>query len=281
MQTIQWFPGHMTKALRMMEENVKLCDGFIYVLDARAAFACLNFKLQKLFNNKPTLYVLNKADTISQADLNKISAHFKTQCKFVLPTVGTTQKDGKAVYNAIIDMFKEKLEAKKAKGITKTLRVMVCGIPNTGKSTIINSLAGKKQAATGNKAGVTKGKQWIKLERIELLDTPGTMPPSFENQTYAHHLAYIGSINDAILDMEGLLLDFLEELSFVAPEAISNRYGVEIKEKPLDTYEAICAARGFMLKGGEYDYERCAKAVFDDFRKQRLGKICLETLPIN
>ena len=281
MQTIQWFPGHMTKALRMMEENVKLCDGFVYVLDARACFACLNYKLQNLFGSKPTLYVINKADTVSQADLSKIVAHFKAENKFVLPTVGTTQKDGKAVYNAIIDMFKEKLEAKKAKGITKTLRVMVCGIPNTGKSTIINSLAGKKQAATGNKAGVTKGKQWIKLEGVELLDTPGTMPPSFENQIYAHHLAYIGSINDAILDMESLLLDFIEELSAVAPSAIKDRYGVEIKEKPLDTYEAICTARGYILRGGEYDYERCAKAVFDDFRKQRLGRICLETLPIN
>ena len=281
MQTIQWFPGHMTKALRMMEENVKLCDGFIYVLDARACFACLNYKLQNLFNNKPTLYVINKADTVSQADLNKIVAHFKAAGKFVLPTVGTTQKDGKAVYNAIIDMFKEKLEQKKARGINKTLRIMVCGIPNTGKSTVINSLCGKKQAATGDKAGVTKGKQWVKLSDIELLDTPGTMPPSFDNQVYAHHLAYIGSINDAILDKESLLLDFIEEINEKYPSALPSRYNVPAGLTPIDTYEAICTARGFILRGNEYDYERCAKAVFDDFRKQRLGKICLETLPIN
>ena len=281
MQPIQWFPGHMTKALRMMEDNVRLCDGFVYVLDARAVFGCINFKLDELLRGKPTLYLINKADTVEDADIQRITAHLKAEGKRVISTVGTTLKDGKAVYNAIIDMFSEKLEAKKAKGITKTLRVMVCGVPNTGKSTIINSLAGRKQAVTGNKAGVTKGKQWIKLGYVELLDTPGTMPPSFENQTYAHHLAYIGSINDAILDAESLALDLLEELSSTANDAIKKRYGVEPREKPIDTFDAICSARGFILKGGEYDYERCAKAVIDDFRKQRLGKICLETRPIN
>jgi len=271
----------MTKALRMMEENVKLCDGFVYVLDARACFGCLNYKLQKLFNNKPVLILINKSDTISRSDLDKITASLKAEFGFVLPTVGTSQKDAKAVYNAIIDMFKEKIESKKARGINKTLRVMVCGIPNTGKSTVINSLAGKKQAMTGDKAGVTKGKQWIKLEGIELLDTPGTMPPSFENQIYAHHLAYIGAINDAILDMESLLLDFIEEITALYPSAIQERYGVTPAEKPIETYELICKSRGFILRGGEFDYERCAKAVFDDFRKQRLGKLCLETRPIN
>ncbi len=281
MQTIQWFPGHMTKALRMMEENVKLCDGFVYVLDARAPFACFNYKLEKLFSSKPTLCLLNKSDTVTQSDISKISAVLRAENRRVLATVGTSQKDGKAVYNAIIDLFKEKLEQKKAKGINKTLRIMVCGIPNTGKSTVINSLCGKKQAATGDKAGVTKGKQWVKLSDIELLDTPGTMPPSFDNQVYAHHLAYIGSINDAILDKESLLLDFIEELSEKFPNALAERYGVPVGLTPIETYEAICSSRGFILRGGEYDYERGALAVFDDFRKQRLGKLCLETSPIN
>ena len=281
MQTIQWFPGHMTKALRMMEDNVKLCDGFVYVLDARAAFACRNYKLERLFNNKPTLYVINKVDTIDRAAAAKIVSALKAENKAVLTAVGTEQKDGKAVYNAIIDMFSAVLESKKARGITKTLRIMVCGIPNTGKSTIINSLCGKKQAATGDKAGVTKGKQWVKLPYFELLDTPGTMPPSFDNQTYAHHLAYIGSINDAILDMEGLTLDFLEELCATYPTAVYDRYKVESSQKPIDVFEGICKSRGFILRGGEYDLERGARAIFDDFRKGRLGKICLETQPIN
>ena len=281
MQTIQWFPGHMTKALRMMEENVKLCDGFIYVLDARAPFACFNPKLEKLFSNKPTLCLLNKTDTVSARDCAAVAEALRAQGRNVLSIVGTSQKDGKAVYNAIIDMFKEKLEQKRARGITKTLRVMVCGIPNTGKSTIINSLTGKKQAATGDKAGVTKGKQWVKLPYIELLDTPGTMPPSFEDQTYAHHLAYIGSINDDILDMESLLLDFIEEMKLSHAHNLVERYGVATDKAPIEIYEDICKSRGFILRGGEFDYARCARAVFDDFRKQRLGKICLETRPIN
>lgn len=276
MQTIQWFPGHMTKALRMMEENMKLCDGVVYVLDARAPFACINKKLNQIINNKPILYLLNKADLVERSDINAVQAKLTGENVRVLPTVGTTLKDGKSVYNAIIDIFKEKIEAKKAKGIKKVVRVMVCGIPNTGKSTVINSLSGKKQAQTGDKAGVTKGKQWIKLYDIELLDTPGTMPPSFENQTYAHHLAYIGSINDAILDMESLALDFIEEMTQNHGGVLSAKYGVDESLPPLQIFEGIAKARGFLLRGGEFDYERCSRAIFDDFRKGRIGKVCLE-----
>lgn len=276
MQTIQWFPGHMTKALRMMEENMKLCDGVVYVLDARAPFACINKKLNQIINNKPILYLLNKADLVERSDITAVQAKLAGENVRVLPTVGTTLKDGKSVYNAIIDIFKEKIEAKKAKGIKKVVRVMVCGIPNTGKSTVINSLSGKKQAQTGDKAGVTKGKQWIKLYDIELLDTPGTMPPSFENQTYAHHLAYIGSINDAILDMESLALDFIEEMTQNHGGVLSAKYGVDESLPPLQIFEGIAKARGFLLRGGEFDYERCSRAIFDDFRKGRIGKVCLE-----
>ena len=276
MKLIQWFPGHMTKALRMMEENMKLCDGVVYVLDARAPFACINKKLNQIINNKPILYLLNKADLVERSDINAVQAKLAGENVRVLPTVGTTLKDGKSVYNAIIDIFKEKIEAKKAKGIKKVVRVMVCGIPNTGKSTVINSLSGKKQAQTGDKAGVTKGKQWIKLYDIELLDTPGTMPPSFENQTYAHHLAYIGSINDAILDMESLALDFIEEMTQNHGGVLSAKYGVDESLTPLQIFEGIAKARGFLLRGGEFDYERCSRAIFDDFRKGRIGKVCLE-----
>ena len=266
----------MTKALRMMEENMKLCDGVVYVLDARAPFACINKKLNQIINNKPILYLLNKADLVERSDINTVQAKLAGENVRVLPTVGTTLKDGKSVYNAIIDIFKEKIEAKKAKGIKKVVRVMVCGIPNTGKSTVINSLSGKKQAQTGDKAGVTKGKQWIKLYDIELLDTPGTMPPSFENQTYAHHLAYIGSINDAILDMESLALDFIEEMTQNHGGVLSAKYGVDESLPPLQIFEGIAKARGFLLRGGEFDYERCSRAIFDDFRKGRIGKVCLE-----
>lgn len=280
MQTIQWFPGHMTKALRMMEENVKLCDAVIYVLDARAPFACINKKLNALINNKPVVYLLNKVDLVDRRDVDQVVKEFTSKNMRVLTTVGTTLKDGKSVYNAIIELLSEKIQAKKAKGITKAVRVMVCGIPNTGKSTVINSLCGRKQAATGDKAGVTKGKQWIKLYDIELLDTPGTMPPAFENQIYAHHLAYIGSINDSILDMESLCLDFIEELSQNHKGLLNAKYGVDEALAPIEIYEGIAKTRGFLLRGGEFDYERCARAVIDDFRKGRLGKICLEKTTI-
>ena len=277
---INWFPGHMTKALRMMEENVGLCDAVIYVLDARAPFACVNKKLNELCKNKPILYVLNKSDLIEKSDLNKIVSAFKNNSENVIATVGTNLKDGKAVYSTVIGLLSEKINAKKQKGITKAVRVMVIGIPNTGKSTIINSLSGKRQAQTGDKVGVTKGKQWVKLYDIELLDTPGTMPPSMENQTYARHLAYVGSINDNILDLEGLCLRFISELISLRPGLLNAKYGVDESEEPIVIYESICKARGFLIRGGEYDYERCSKAVFDDFRKGRLGKICLENSPI-
>ena len=159
----------------------------------------------------------------------------------------------------------------------KPLRIMVAGIPNTGKSTLINAFAGAKKAVTGDKAGVTKGKQWIKLEGLELLDTPGTMPPSFDDQTYAKHLAYIGSINDDILDFEELTLELLGELAKNRPSALEAKYGItDFGAPPLELYEQVCRRRGFLLRGGEYDYERCAKAVVDDFRKGRMGKIALE-----
>lgn len=266
----------MTKALRMMEENVKLCDAVIYVLDARAPFACVNKKLNDVCKNRPILYVINKCDLIERRDLDKAAEVLRAENCKVLFTVGTNLKDGKSVYSTVIDALSEKINAKKQKGITKAVRVMVCGIPNTGKSTIINSLSGRRQAQTGDKAGVTKGKQWIKLCDIELLDTPGTMPPAIENQRYAHHLAYIGSINDAILDFESLCLDFISEITELYPGVLNLKYGVDESLKPLDVYEGICKARGFLLRGGEYDYERCAKAVLDDFRKGRLGKLCLE-----
>ena len=270
----------MTKALRMMEDNLKLVDGAVCVLDARAPFACFNKRLISVFNNKPVLYLINKTDLISAEDKSVIAEKLKARGIKFLFTVGTEQRDMKAVYNVVTEMFSEKLQAKKERGVNKTLRFMVCGVPNTGKSTVINSLAGKKQAQTGDKAGVTKGKQWIRLNGLELLDTPGTMPPSFENQTYAHHLAYIGSINDDILDIESLCLDFIEELSAKNDLALSERYGVDIKGEPLEIFDAICKSRGYFLRGGESDYTRCAKAVLDDFRKGRLGKICLETEPV-
>ena len=162
------------------------------------------------------------------------------------------------------------------------MRFMVAGLPNTGKSTIINTMSGAKKAETGNKAGVTRSNKWIRLGTFDLLDTPGTMPPNIENQTYARHLAFIGAMNDDILNTEDLALELIAELKTIAPAEMREKYKLETVDlPPLEIFDAICKKRGYLLRGGESDYERAAKAVIDDFRKGRIGKIALETEPQN
>lgn len=274
---IQWFPGHMAKAMRKTEEDLKLCDGVIYVLDARAPYACFNKKLTALFKNKPVVYCVNKCDTVSTASLGIISEELKKAGLNYCLTDGLSKKDVAKLKSACESVMKERVERDKAKGIKRALRFMVAGIPNTGKSTIINTISGGKRAETGDKAGVTRANKWIRLGDFELLDTPGTMPPSFENQTYAKHLAYIGSLNDDILDTEGLALELIGELKIIAPDKLMEKYSLtSLDKEPLTLYDDICKRRGFLLRGGESDYTRCARAVIDDFRKQRIGKICLE-----
>lgn len=274
---IQWFPGHMAKAMRKTEEDLKLCDGVIYVLDARAPYACFNKKLTALFRNKPVVYCVNKCDTVSTASLGIISEELKKAGLNYCLTDGLSKKDVAKLKSACESVMKERIERDKAKGIKRALRFMVAGIPNTGKSTIINTISGGKRAETGDKAGVTRANKWIRLGDFELLDTPGTMPPSFENQTYARHLAYIGSLNDDILDTEGLALELIGELKLIAPDKLMEKYSLtSLDKEPLALYDDICKRRGFLLRGGESDYTRCARAVIDDFRKQRIGRICLE-----
>ena len=277
MQHLQWFPGHMTKAMRMMEENLKAVDGVMIVLDARAPHASLNRKLDKLFVNKKVLYVLNKTDLVEKADVIKTIQDFKAEGR---ETVAVSAMDKKAVdllYERIFSLLKEKLERNKLKGVFKPIRIMVAGIPNTGKSTIINALCGGKKAITGDKAGVTKGKHWVRLRELELLDTPGTMPPAFDNQELAKHLAYIGSMNDANIDFNDLAYELLIELKNKYPNLIKAKYGIEnLDVEPLELFNAICVRRGFLRRGGEYDYDRLSTALVDDFRKGRIGKIILD-----
>ena len=277
MKHLQWFPGHMTKAMRMMEENLKAVDGVMLVLDARAPTASINTKLSKLFINKKVLYVINKCDLIDKADAVKLIKRFNQEGKEAVCVSAMDKKAIDLLYTKIFSLLKEKLDRNKEKGIFKPVRIMVAGIPNTGKSTIINALCGGKKTVTGNKAGVTKGKQWVRLRELELLDTPGTMPPAFENQTYAKHLAYIGSMNDANIDFNDLAYELIKELVEKYPDLLKAKYGIEDVTIPtLDVFNAICVRRGFLMKGGEYDYERCAQAVIDDFRKGRIGKIILD-----
>ncbi len=275
MKTIQWFPGHMTKAMREMEAKKDLCDGVICVMDARAPIATYNKNLNKIFGEKPVLYVLNKADL---AD-NKADAFVKLieeKGKACVKCNSTNISSKRLLMQKLTAMTEEKRARAEAKGLNRTFRFMVAGIPNTGKSTIVNLLSGQKRAKTGDKAGVTRDVRWLKCGAFDLLDTPGTMPPSFEDQYHARHLAYIGSINDDILDMDDVALELLGELATLYPQYLTERYGITDFSEKLGMYETLCKRRGFILRGGEFDYERGAKALIDDFRKGRIGKMCLE-----
>jgi ribosome biogenesis GTPase A len=275
MKTIQWFPGHMTKAMREMEKKRDLCDGVICVLDARAPIATINKNLQKIFGAKPVLYVLNKAD-LADAKVDGFMRLFESKGKYCVKCNSTNVGAKRVLMQKLNEITQEKRERAEAKGLNRTFRFMVAGIPNTGKSTIVNLMGGQKRAKTGDKAGVTRDVRWIKCGAFDLLDTPGTMPPSFDNQYHARHLAYIGSINDDILDMDDVALELLGELAGLYPECLTERYGITDFSEKLGMYEAVCKRRGFIFRGGEFDYERGAKAIVDDFRKGRTGRICLE-----
>lgn len=271
MKRIQWFPGHMTKAMRMMESTVPLADGIIYVLDARCPAASFNRKLLKMSGSKPVLYVLNKADLADE----RVDTLMKIIGENAVKINAANSNSKRDIAAAIEKLVAEKRERNLAKGYNKTFRFMVVGVPNTGKSTVINLLAGSKRTVTGDKAGVTRGKQWIRLDGYELLDTPGTMPPSFDNQSLALHLAYVGSINDDILDLDDIALELLGELYEKYPGRLEERYGITGGTK-LEMLDCVCKRRGLVLRGGEYDYERAERAVIDDFRKGRLGRITLD-----
>lgn len=265
----------MAKAVRMMEDNLKLCDAAVFVLDARAPAASFNPVLKKMTGNKPVLYLLNKgdlADGRADALLNRLRESGANAVKIAANSPASLRPLTAAMNAAV----REKLDKMKEKSASRPMRYLIAGIPNTGKSTVINLLSGGKKAQTGDKAGVTRAKQWVKCNGFELLDTPGTMPPSCENQTLARRLAYLGCINDDILEFDEIALALLEELWAKYPAALTERYGVSGGE-PLEMLNRVCARRGFVLRGNEYDYERGERALIDDFRKGKLGKVCLDS----
>lgn len=276
MKQIQWFPGHMTAAMRMMEKNLSLVDGVVFVLDARCPAASFNAKLKKLGNNKPVLYVLNKGD-LADGRADNILKIIRGKGAAAVKINAVNAGSKRDITGAIDSLIAEKRARALEKGQTRIFRFMIAGVPNTGKSTLINLLAGSRRAETGDKAGVTRGKQWIRCDSFELLDTPGTMPPAFENQKLAARLAFVGSINDDILDIDDIALALLAEMYEKYPVRLAERYGIE-GGTPLEMLETVCKKRGFLLRGGDYDYERAERAVIDDLRKGKLGKITLDTV---
>lgn len=277
---INWFPGHMTKALRELKAEMKNIDAIIYVLDARAPFACLNPELDKLAEDKPVLFILNKIDLADEAKISSIVQEKRLQQKYknsqVLKLNATSSGALKSVLGSLNELCASKIKKFEAKNIKPNIRAMVVGVPNSGKSTLVNNLCGKGKAVTGNKPGVTRGKQWVSVGGgFQILDTPGTLYPNLENQKVARILAYIGSIRDEILDKNELACEFIKDISKEYPNALETRYGFKPSGEPYEILEQVAQARKFVLKGGDVDYDRASVALLDDFRKGKLGRITL------
>ncbi len=274
----QWYPGHMTKAKRMMQENIKLIDLVIELVDARLPMSSRNPDIDELGKNKARLILLNKADLAEEKWNDAWMEYFKKKGYSVVKV--NSRKGGgiKSIQGVIQEACREKIERDRKRGIlNRPVRAMVVGIPNVGKSTFINALAGKACAKTGNKPGVTKGKQWIRLNKnVELLDTPGILWPKFEDQTVGLRLALIGSIKDEILNTEELGGELIRFLTQNYPGVLQEKYEANEDQDIYVCLEEIAKNRHCLVRGSELDMEKAARLLLDDFRNGRLGRITLE-----
>ncbi len=290
----QWFPGHMAKARRQMSEDMKYIDVVVELVDARIPYSSKNPDIDKIANGKSRVMLLNKADMADPNVTAKWRTYFENKG---FTTVALDSRAGtnlKAVNEAIMKACEAKIARDRAKGIqNRPVRAMIVGIPNVGKSTFINSFAKKSVAKTGNKPGVTKGKQWIRLNKdVELLDTPGILWPKFEDQEVGKRVGWIGSINDEILVPTEMALDLINYLLENYPNLLKERYNFELQSvdtsvddaktemllanEGLRVFDAICMKRGCIKKGNEPDYERCARMLLEEFRSVKIGRISLE-----
>ncbi len=274
----QWYPGHMTKAKRMMQENIKLIDLVIELVDARVPMSSRNPDIDELGKNKARLILLNKSDLAEERCSDAWAEFFKAKGYSVLKV--NSKKGGgiKSIQGVIQEACKEKTERDRKRGIlNRPVRAMVVGIPNVGKSTFINALAGKACAKTGNKPGVTTGKQWIRLNKsVELLDTPGILWPKFEDQEVGKKLAFIGSIKEEILQIDELAMEMIKFLQVHYVGVIESKYGAEECEDAFETLQNIAKERHCLLRGSELDTQKAAQLFVDDFKNGRLGRLTLE-----
>lgn len=275
---VQWYPGHMTKAKRQMQEDIKLIDLIIELVDARVPLSSRNPDIDEIGKNKARLILLNKADLADETQNEAWKTYFQEKGFYVVKVDSRNGAGMKMVQNVIQEACKEKTERDRKRGIkNRPIRAMVAGIPNVGKSTFINTFAGKACAKTGNKPGVTKGKQWIRLNKnVELLDTPGILWPKFEDQEVGKRLAFIGSIKDDILNMEELALELISYLCEKYPGTIEERYHIPEEGEPVDILGAIAKVRGCLKKGEELDYTKATGILFEEFRSGKIGRITLE-----
>lgn len=274
----QWYPGHMTKARRQMQEDIKLIDLVIELVDARIPMSSRNPDIDELGKNKYRLILMNKSDLADEAQTGKWSEYFREQGFFVVALDARRKNGMKQITEAVMEACREKIERDRKRGIkNRPVRAMVVGIPNVGKSTFINSYAGKAVAKTGNKPGVTKGKQWIRLNKdVELLDTPGILWPKFEDQTVGLRLALVGSMNDQILNIDELAISLIDCLKRDYPGVLAARYEVDEQEENVAILYGIAAKRMCVGKGGETDYSKAAALLIDEFRSGALGRITLD-----
>ena len=274
----QWYPGHMTKAKRLMQEDSRLIDLIIELVDARVPMSSRNPDIDEIGKNKFRIILLNKVDLADPRQNLLWTEYFKEKGLFVQEINSKTGAGIKNIQPLVQEACREKIERDRKRGIiNRPVRAMVAGIPNVGKSTFINAFAGKACTKTGNKPGVTKGKQWIRLgKNLELLDTPGILWPKFEDQKVGERLAMIGSINDEILQMDELAIAVISFLEREYPQALNERYQINLYEDAYKTLEEICISRCCFLKGGQPDLPRASSMIMDDFRSGRLGRITLE-----
>ena len=279
---LQWYPGHMTKAKRQMQEDLKLIDLIIELVDARIPLSSRNPDIDELGKNKARLILLNKSDLADERYNEQWSAYFQKKGFYVVKVNAKSGAGLKSIQGVIQEACKAKIERDRRRGIkNRPIRAMVVGIPNVGKSTFINSYAGKACAKTGNKPGVTKGKQWIRLNKtLELLDTPGILWPKFEDQEVGKRLAFIGSIKDEILNLEELSLELLDYIRTNYPGLLNTRYGIEEEGTPVSLLEAVADKRKCMIRGQEIDYAKAAGIVMEEFRNGKIGRITLEFPPV-
>lgn len=273
---IQWFPGHMAKTKRLLAEKLKIVDMVVIVTDARAPKSTRNPDFDELLKDKIKLYVLNKSD-LAHADITKQWIKtFREAGENILQFSSVSDKPQKLLeeIGAAVEDIKQKYLKK---GMNKTIRAMVIGIPNVGKSALLNRLAGQKKLKEGNKPGVTRGLQWVKLSPyLELMDTPGVLAPKLNDPQTAIIIAVLGSVKEEILNIEELALHFIELLTAACPDALSKRFGIELQGAPIEILESICKKRGFLVSKGEYDLERGARTLLDEFQLGKLGRISLE-----
>ena len=287
MPDLHWYPGHMTKAVRQMKEDIKLIDIVIELVDARIPISSRNPDIDSLAAGKSRVIILNKADMADDRETENWVKHFTDEGMIAVKLNSRSGNGMKQVKDAIAKAAEAKMARDRARGIlNRPVRAIVGGIPNVGKSTFINSFAGRAVTKTGNKPGVTKGKQWIRLNKqVELLDTPGILWPKFEDRKTAEHLAFIGSIKDEVIEKMELVLNLITELEENYCGLVASYYGFDNCEKTenkidfaVKTLETVAEKRALLKKGGETDTDKASKLILDDFKNGRLGKITLENV---